>query len=263
MDSRRYCVYNQTNECFLSLGIAAARTPMDRLIGMFEKRPPGNREGFWIDRPNGINTLGLFAARDLIYLDGGNKVIQVADAVPARHFVPFHGRAASVLALPPGAIQSSQTQPGNQIVVCEAEEMVFRLRSTARPGAAEAAGGGPAASPAPAEAGTQTRPSVRDRRISPRRRWPHLAAFDAEGESVVLHGVRDISTTGLYVITQERWPIGTQVRLSLQRTDGLDDTSMIPTAVELRVSRWGEDGVGLEFVKIDSEQAALVAMHVR
>jgi hypothetical protein len=78
-----------------------------------------------------------------------------------------------------------------------------------------------------------------------------------------LLGIRDISTTGLYVITEERWPIGTQVKLSLQRTDGLDDTSMIPTTLEMRVSRWGEDGVGLEFVHADSEHAALVSMHVR
>lgn len=257
MDSRRYCVYNQTNECFLSLGIAAARTPIDWLMGMFEKRPPGNREGFWIERPNGINTLGVFAVRDLIYLDELNKVIHVADEVPPMHLSPFHERAASVLALPPGAIQSSQTQLGNQLVVCEAEEMVFRLRSTPRQETAgTSAAGTVSCDPAPSA-------PTSDRRISPRRRWPHLAAFNADGESLTLHGVRDISTTGLYVITQERWPIGTQVRLSFQRTDGLDDTSMIPTTVELRVSRWGADGVGLEFVKTDSEQAALVSMHVR
>ncbi|HWE84199.1 MAG TPA: PilZ domain-containing protein [Terracidiphilus sp.] len=260
MDSRRYCVYNQTNECFLSLGVAAARTRLDRLKGMLEKRPQANREGYWIDRPNGLNTLGIFAARDLIYLDNTNKVVQAIESVPPMHFAHFHGRATTALALPPGAIQSSQTRLGNQVVVCEAEEMVFRLRDTPKPNE-------DSANPAAKTAGEEDTPAcgtvTAERRISPRRRWPHLAAFDAEGESVSLHGVRDISTTGLYVITLERWPIGTQVRLSLQRTDGLDDTTMIPTAVELRVSRWGEDGVGLEFVNADSEHAALVSMHVR
>jgi uncharacterized protein len=256
MDSKRYCVYNQTNECFLSLGVAAARTPIDHLQGMLEKRPQGNREGFWIDRPNSINTLGVFAVRDLIYLDSGNKVIQVIESLPPWHLAHFHGPATTALALPPGAIQSSQTQLGNQIVVCEAEEMVFRLRSTAK-------ANGNTAKAADEEQTPARGTASKDRRISPRRRWPHLAAFDAEGESVALHGIRDISTTGLYVITQERWPIGMQVRLTLQRTDGLDDTSMIPTTVELRVSRWGEDGVGLEFVKADPEHAALVSMHVR
>jgi uncharacterized membrane protein (UPF0127 family) len=260
MDIRRYCVYNQTNECFLSLGVAAARTPIDRLKGMLEKRPQGNREGYWIDRPNGINTVGIFAARDLIYLDNGNKVIQAIESVRPMHFAHFHGRAATALALPPGAIQSSQTQLGNQILVCEAEEMVFRLRGTPKPKGDTAT---PAAKATEGEEAPARATDTKDRRISPRRRWPHLAAFDTEGESVLLHGVRDISTTGLYVITQERWPIGTQVRLSLQRTDGLDDTSMIPTTVELRVSRWGEDGVGLEFVKADPEHAALVSMHLR
>lgn len=262
MDTRRYCVYNQTNECFLSLGVAAARTPLASLKAMLEKRPQGNREGYWIDRPNGINTVGVFTSRDLIYLDDGNRVVHVIDSVPPLHANSFRGQAASVLALPPGAIHSSQTQPGNQIVVCEAEEMVLRLRSTPKPDEsmpATSSVSGRQRGRASAVDGS----AGRDRRISPRRRWPHLAAFDAEGESVGLLGVRDISTSGLYVITQERWPIGSQVRISLQRTDGLDDTSMIPTTVELRVSRWGEDGVGLEFVKADAEHTALVAAHVR
>jgi hypothetical protein len=51
--------------------------------------------------------------------------------------------------------------------------------------------------------------------------------------------------------------------MSLQRNDGLDDATMIPTTVELRVSRWGADGVGLEFVTADEEHSALVSMHVR
>ncbi|MFZ0392393.1 MAG: PilZ domain-containing protein [Terracidiphilus sp.] len=261
MGSRRYCVYNQTNECFLSLGVAAARTAIERIKGMLEKRPPGNLEGYWLDRPIWNHVLAFFNARDLVYLDEGNKVIHVVESLPPRRFANFRGPTASVLALPPGTVESSQTQTGNQIVVCEAEEMVFRLRATSKPdgeaGSARSAKRGRAGE-TPAR-----QQQAKDRRISPRRRWPHLAAFNAEGESLALHGVRDISTTGLYVVTQERWPIGTQVRLSLQRTDGLDDSSMIPTTVELRVSRWGEDGVALEFVKADPEHAALVSMHVR
>jgi uncharacterized membrane protein (UPF0127 family) len=262
MGSGRYCVYNQTNECFLSLGVAAASTAMERIRGMLEKRPPGNLEGYWLDRSSWIHVLAFFNARDLVYLDEGNKVMHVIESLPPRRFAHFRGQAASVLALPPGTVQSSQTQTGNQILVCEAEEMVFRLRATPKADA-------PAAAPVrvnrrPAgETPVVRTATAKERRISHRRRWPHLAAFDANGESLALHGVRDISSTGLYVITQERWPVGTHVRLSLQRTDGLDDSSMIPTTVELRVSRWGEDGVGLEFVKADPEHAALMSMHVR
>ena len=260
MGSRRYCVYNQSNECFLSLGVAAARTAIERIKGMLEKRPPGNLEGYWFERPKGIHTLAFFTTRDLVYLDHGNKVIHVIESLPPRRLAHFKGRAASALALPPGTIQSSQTQTGNQLVVCEAEEMVFRLRAVSKP----SSNGVTSAAPGfRSGAATAREPAVKDRRISPRRRWPHLVAFNSEGESLSLHGVRDISTTGLYVITNERWPIGTQVRLSLQRTDGLDDSTMIPTVMELRVSRWGDDGVGLEFVKADPEHAALMTMHVR
>jgi hypothetical protein len=103
----------------------------------------------------------------------------------------------------------------------------------------------------------------KDRRIAHRSRWPHLSAAETEADTMDPHAVRDISTTGLYLLTDERWPLGTRVRMSLQRNDCLDNATMIPTTVELRVSRWGADGVGLEFVTADEEHSALVSMHVR
>ena len=70
-----------------------------------------------------------------------------------------------------------------------------------------------------------------------------------------------MSASGLYLITEERWPLGTQVTMTLQRTDGLNDDPRNNTIrVQLRVTRWGRDGVGLAFMQSETEQSPLLAL---
>lgn len=73
-----------------------------------------------------------------------------------------------------------------------------------------------------------------------------LAAYFWTGGTPVEHGVRDISPTGLYVLTDERWYPGTIVRLTL--TDRRERTAERSITVSASVKRWGNDGVGLQFV---------------
>ncbi|HWG21477.1 MAG TPA: PilZ domain-containing protein [Terracidiphilus sp.] len=261
MDTRRFCVYNETNECFLSLGVTVGNNTRAQLKGIFGKGPFQFYEGSWINRPRGIRTVGLISPRDLIYLDDRQRVVNVVESVPRFCVAPFQQDAASILALPVSTIESSQTQLGDQLVICVTEEMEIRLRRMDR--SADEIDLGPSSGPSAAVRTWLAQSPEKDRRIAPRKRWPHLAAIDTDDCAVVAHSIRDISTTGLYLVTEQRWPLGTRVKMSLQRTNGLDDASMIPTTVELRVSRWGADGVGLEFVTADVEHSALVSMHVR
>jgi hypothetical protein len=261
MNTRRYCVYNETNECFLSLGVTLGNNIGAQLKGVFGQGAFQFYEGSWITRPKGLETVGLLAGRDLIYLDSNQSVVHIVEAFPRFRVAPVHETAASLLALPLSTIESSQTQMGDQLVICVAEEMEQRLRTVEH--RIDDLDIGPAGSPSAAVKNWLSQTPEKERRIAPRKRWPHLAAYDIEEAEIEGHPIRDISTTGLYLMTEERWPLGTRVRMSLQRTDGLDDSSMIPTTVEMRVSRWGADGVGLEFVKADAEHSALVSMYVR
>ena len=261
MDTRRFCVYNETNECFLSLGITLGNNTRGQLKALIGKGPLQYFEGSWIKHPRALNTLGLITSRALMYLDKRNSVVHLTESLPRLRVAPFHPQAASLLALPASTIESSQTQVQDQLVICGTEDMQVRLRSMDL--GSDDIDLRPAIGPSEAVKNWVSQQSAKDRRSAPRNRWPHLEAFDTEGNSVVAHAVRDISTTGIYLITDERWPLGTRVRMSLQRTNGFDDASMIPTTVELRVSRWGADGVGLEFVTADVEHSALVSMHVR
>jgi hypothetical protein len=261
MDSRRYCVYNETNECFLSLGVTFGNNISAQLKGMVGKGPFQFYEGSWITDPKGASTVGLLSTRDLIYMDSLHRVVHVVESFPRFRVAPDHPEAKSLLALPVSTIESSQTQLGDHLVICAAEEMEARLRNSEH--ALEYIDLKPTWGASTAVQNWLSQAPEKDRRISPRKRWPHLAAVETEGSSVAPYAVRDISTSGLYLLTEERWPLGTRVRMSLQRTDSLDDASMIPTTMELRVSRWGADGVGLEFVTADAEHSALVSMHVR
>ena len=130
MQRPKYCVYNQTRESFLSLGVTAADTTMARLKGLIGKLTLGLDEGLWIVPSRGIHTVGVIFPLDLVYLDESNQVIHVVESFPTFRISPILAQAASVLELPTHTIYSSQTQPGDQLVICVAEEMEYRLRTS-------------------------------------------------------------------------------------------------------------------------------------
>jgi uncharacterized protein len=127
MERRTYCVYNQTRECFLCLGVTPADTTFSRLKGLIGRLKLRLDEGMWVVPSRGIHTLGVLFPLDLIYLDDNYRVIHVIEYFPRFRIAPLRAQAASVLELPTHTIYSSQTQPGDQLVICAAEEMESRL----------------------------------------------------------------------------------------------------------------------------------------
>jgi uncharacterized membrane protein (UPF0127 family) len=132
MERQTYCVYNQTRECFLSLGVTAADTTFSRLKGLIGKLQLKSNEGLWVVPSSGVHTLGVLFPLDLIYLDENHRVVYATEHFPAFRIAPLRIRAASVLELPTHTIYSSQTQTGDQLVICVAAEMENRLRQKAR-----------------------------------------------------------------------------------------------------------------------------------
>ncbi|HVJ07454.1 MAG TPA: PilZ domain-containing protein [Acidisarcina sp.] len=87
-----------------------------------------------------------------------------------------------------------------------------------------------------------------DRRRAERHQSPQLVAFYWNGTPPLGHDVRDISSTGLYLKTEDRWYPGTLVTMTLQQTGTPVVGSEQAIAVDAKVVRFGEDGVGLAFV---------------
>jgi len=90
-------------------------------------------------------------------------------------------------------------------------------------------------------------------RRAPRLRVPALTAYYWDGSRPMPHVVRDISESGMYIYTRERWYLGTLILMRLQREDRAEGAPERSIAVLSRVMRWGADGVGLEFVFADPE----------
>jgi hypothetical protein len=60
--------------------------------------------------------------------------------------------------------------------------------------------------------------------------------------------IGNISSTGVYLVTEERWPLGELVSLTLQGEGSPEDKPELQIVVQARVIRHGEDGMGLSFV---------------
>lgn len=261
MERQRFCVYNQTSECFLSLGVVAANTLPSRLKTLIGRRRLRYDEGLWITPSTGFHTFttGISAPTDLVYLDKDHRAVHVVESFPRFRIAPLKSDAASLVALPAHTIYSSQTQRGNQLVICVAEEMEFRLRGDAGiERAAEISGFEPQiSSELPLHHADLQQGPHRERRRLRRQMWPRLVAYDWNGANLVVHGIRDASATGLYLLTEKRWPLGTLVTMTLQKAGSGDEISKLSITVQLKVIRSGTDGVGLEFVlpeTLDSAQ---------
>jgi hypothetical protein len=288
MDTRKQCAYNHTRECFLGLEIRAADISHTQVEDTLATLVLKSGEGLWLTPFRGIPERGLRLAVDLIYLDEVNSVVEVVEFYPTSQAVPSNPQAFSALILPTHSIYSSQTQPGDQLIICVAEEMERRLKGFyGSSGASEVVqnavllreaplwSGGPGVlqlkNRATIEQATADRthemdliePGKKspkqprnwlqrwwspDPRKAPRESSPGLAAYYWDGGSPEAHPITDISATGLYVVTEERWYPGTLILMTLQKTDSGEESAERAISVHTRAVRWGKDGVGLQFI---------------
>jgi hypothetical protein len=78
---------------------------------------------------------------------------------------------------------------------------------------------------------------------------PRLVAYYWDGSQPAPHSVRDISSGGTYLITEDRWHPGTLLMITLQKPVIADDTRPSRSiGVQSKVIRSGIDGVGFAFV---------------
>ena len=287
METRKYGVYNQTRESFLSLGVAVADTAAMQLKVLMENLTIKSDSGLWLTPFRGVPATKGLTPVDLIYLDEENRVIQAIESFPNYAIEPTREQPASALILAGHTIFSTQTQPGDILLICPSEEMQDRLTRSpnghkSTPSAGDWSGGAKSSSAAVIEAPAETDRSAElqmahqrlvekdsseadtfqnaswfikflrwlstDRRGSKRHPLPGLVAYYWTGGAPQAFHIADISTNGLYLLTDERWFPGTMILMTLQRTntDGDDPDDFI--SVLTKVIRWGTDGVGLSFV---------------
>jgi hypothetical protein len=294
MELSKLCAYNQTRECFLGLEVNLADFTYSDLKERVDSLALKSGQGIWLNPFNGLPEVGLRVVLDLLYLDDDCRVIEVIESVPSFHVNATAPGSASLLALPAHSIYFSQTQAGDQLVICRADEMEQSLANLNNVGVAARAAatstvvhsvallrknplwsGGPGLLELEDRSGeenpTHEKPHVMgliqpgmkavkppkswlerwwspDPRKAPREAAEGMAAYYWTGGPTEAHPIRDVSATGLYVVTEERWYPGTLVLMTLQIMDGVEETEERAITVHSRAVRWGNDGVGLQFV---------------
>ena len=288
METSKYCVYNQTRESFLSLGVVVADTAAKQLKVLMDDLTIKADAGLWLTPFRGVPATKGLTPVDLIYLDDDNHVLQAIESFPNHAIEPTREQPASALVLVGHTIFSSQTQPGDMLLICAADEMEERLArstnsSTFKPASTtDRANVAQVAPVAVAEAAPEADRAAEmqmahqrlvtketsdsdsfqnaswfirflrwlstDRRGSKRHPLPGLVAYYWTGGAPQAFHIADISTVGIYLLTDERWFPGTMILMTLQRTntDGDDPDDFI--SVLTKVIRWGTEGVGLSFV---------------
>ena len=92
-----------------------------------------------------------------------------------------------------------------------------------------------------------SKPEPMDRRRATRHPGLGLIALAQSAAQSSAWRIKDISATGMYLLTPQRWPSGTLVPFSVQRSD--DSLESAPEAIVIQASavRSGEDGVAFRF----------------
>jgi hypothetical protein len=362
MEPGQICALNETRGCFLGLHVVAGDFPLASFQDWLATLTPNSGAGMWMAPFRGLPASEVQAPLDLLYLDVTCRVLEPVEFFPTTRVSPSTPSAASVLALPTHSIFSSQTQAGDQLILCNAEEMEWRLerllqkeaqaasaptanpssalgpvlvRDESKPSARSALirelaartiepveiepvkidpvtvdplpvepvripdqssaavvlpaapqisapqpepeqQGQPELTPQTAQPSQQPQTPVAKPWMDPARQEPArsplgklgkwlfsepadprrtsrlpvsgLVAHFFTGGAPQAHEVRDVSATGLFVVTKERWYPGTVIRMTLTKPDmGLSPAERSIT-IQARSVRWGNDGVGLQFV---------------
>ena len=107
---------NQTRDAVLGEAIELADTSSKRRVGLLrhERLEPG--EGLWIVPCESVHTFFMKFAIDLVYVDRKQKVRKVCRAVPPWRLSACL-TAHSILELPAGTIERTQTQAGDELLI--------------------------------------------------------------------------------------------------------------------------------------------------
>lgn len=125
MATTRFCAFNKTRGIILSLDVAeldAALDPLRVLRVLMEGLSSETSTGLWLTHFMSVPVARAVSPFDLIYLDKNACVVHAVALTVDSVFEPFQGEPASALVLPASIIASSQTAPGDQLVIVTAPE---------------------------------------------------------------------------------------------------------------------------------------------
>lgn len=289
MGLQRLCACNPAREVLISQKIEQFDTVHEAFLTLVERLSNVHASALWLNPFRGIPKGPRFSRFDMIYLDEAGKVMKSTQGyTEAEKFAEFSSArieetASSVLILPLHTLQNMGIQAGDQIKICGVGKVLVGANApetglgalgsdwcakqitTAPPATTSPKPQArvSTAKPVVSEAPKEEKPSLKlrflrwmfpqeesgDRRRGQRMQAPNLVAYYWTGGAPQCFELADVSDHGLYLLTEERWIPGTRIVMTLQRKLNSTGDQEEISRVESQVVRWGEDGVGFEFVE--------------
>ena len=123
------CVFNKTRQSFLGLSVRVADTHLSRLVGLVGKRTLRSEEGLWLIPSQGIHTVGVLFPIDVVYLDEYHRVIHLIENFGTFRISPVRMQSASVLELRVRTIYTSETEVGDDLLICPVADMEIHWKA--------------------------------------------------------------------------------------------------------------------------------------
>jgi hypothetical protein len=280
MGTQKLCACDRTRQSLMSADIDLVDTVKQPFATIVKDLSEVTHDGLWLNPFRGIPHGPQFSRFDVIYLDENCRVLEYVENFAEVEFAPIRRKAASALILPAHSLASSQIQQGDQLRICAGSKALAGFDDSRLPaeeeGSFQCLRKNPLFTSQAAKrtherqvmeaekalrAGDDEKPSLMvrflrwlfpapgDRRRGERMPVPELIAYYWTGGAPQAYQIRNVSQSGLYMFTEERWLPGTRIVMTLQREECGEARREDIHRVESEIIRWGVDGVGCAFVE--------------
>lgn len=288
MANQTLCVCNETREsvvCEKANLLDTARTPFNAFIRQLSQI---SDVALWLNPFRGIPQMPGLTEAEVVLLDGDAVVLEYILDAHAEEIDERNHLVASALVLPASTITSAEIHTRDQLRICNAETRIewsldiargyaigrkcpcFRDRSEQSNSLSRTLEVQDSIAKLRATNNTATqlfataekrKPTWNhllewaiggdkntDRRRGKRSHVPLLVAYYWAGKKPKAFSIANISPTGFYLITKDRWELGTRFLITLQRTNCDIEDYDSRLSVLCKVVRSGQDGVGFELI---------------
>lgn len=136
MNTRAFSAYNLARGTLLNSKLTLAdngNQPLKLLDIVVSGMGMDPTAGLWLSPLHATPAVPRVFPFDLIYLDKEYRVLDTAEMGPGIDFPAFHTEISSALILPSDTLHSSQTSPGDRLIVCVSSDLEAMLASSALP----------------------------------------------------------------------------------------------------------------------------------
>ena len=118
MRSRRSVrILNQTRGTVLAEKAGIADSSTSRFMGLLGTRSLAQGSGLWIVPSQGVHTIGMQYAIDIVFLDRARRVLEMRNALRPFRMTHLNWHAQSVIELPAHTLEETSTRVGDTLVM--------------------------------------------------------------------------------------------------------------------------------------------------